>query len=179
MNNCAWIFDMIPLEVSVVTEHNGKSFEFPFFTLVQARGDKIMGQSVVEKFGGYFPIRFNYDDTWHSAGNMSIQVHPDHDYTTTLFSEKGRQDESYYVVQTGQDAKTYLGFKEGINFDDFIAEVKKSEKSGMGFDHDKFVNSEQSIPGKQFMIPAGNNPFFRPQSSCTGNWKLNYRLIYF
>lgn len=155
MKNCAWVFDMIPLEVSVVTIHNDKKVEFPFFAFVQARGEKVMGEKAKKKFKGYFPIRFNYDDTWHSNGNMSIQVHPDQEYVVSNNNEKGRQDESYYVVQTDQGAKTYLGFNEDTDFDEFMSEVKRAEKDGVGFDHDKYVNSVQSIPGRQFMIPAG------------------------
>ncbi len=155
MKNCAWVFDMIPLEVSVVTIQNDKKVEFPFFAFVQARGEKVMGEKAKKKFKGYFPIRFNYDDTWHSNGNMSIQVHPGEEYVVSNNNEKGRQDESYYVVQTDQEAKTYLGFNDDADFDEFMSEVKRAEKDGVGFDHDQYVNSVQSIPGRQFMIPSG------------------------
>ncbi|MDW7658710.1 MAG: phosphoheptose isomerase, partial [Bacillota bacterium] len=73
MKNCAWVFDLIPMEVSIVAEANGRQLEFPFFCFVQTVGNDLLGPNVVEKFGGYFPIRFNYDDTFHASGNMSIQ----------------------------------------------------------------------------------------------------------
>jgi len=155
MKNCAWSFEMIPLEVSVVTLQNGLKTEFPFFTFVQARGEALMGRQCVEKFGGYFPIRFNYDDTWHSSGNMSIQVHPDEDYVVSRNNEKGRQDESYYVVQTGQGAKTYLGFNEGIDVEEFIEAARRAEKNGTPVDYKRYINAQPSKPGSQFLIPAG------------------------
>jgi len=155
MKNCAWSFEMIPLEVSVVTLQNGIKTEFPFFTFVQARGGALMGRQCVEKFGGYFPIRFNYDDTWHSSGNMSIQVHPDEDYVVSRNNEKGRQDESYYVVQTGQGAKTYLGFNEGIDVEEFIEAARRAEKNGTPVDYKRYINAQPSKPGSQFLIPAG------------------------
>jgi len=155
MKNSAWSFEMIPLEVSVVTQQNDIRTEFPFFTLVQARGDALMGRRCVEKFGGYFPIRFNYDDTWHSSGNMSIQVHPDDKYIVSLHNEKGRQDESYYVVQTGQGAKTYLGFKEDADVEEFVRAARRAEKEGVPVAYDHYVNSIPSNPGAQFLIPAG------------------------
>lgn len=155
MKNCAWAFDLIPLEVSILVEAGDNLLEFPYFTFVQKEGEAIMGKECVEKFGGYFPIRFNYDDTFHSSGNMSIQVHPVDKYVKENNGEFGRQDESYYVVAIGHGAKTYLGFKEDADVDEFIREVKKSEKEFTPVDYEKYVNSVPSTPGIQFMIPAG------------------------
>ena len=155
MKNCAWIFDLIPMEVSVVADLGTMCVEFPFYSFIQTVGVDLMGQKCVDAFGGYFPIRFNYDDTFHSSGNMSIQVHPPEDYTAEHYNELGRQDESYYVVVTGQDAKTYVGFKNDADVEDFIAKTRRAEQTGEGFDHDQFVASHPSRPGRQFMLPAG------------------------
>ncbi|HCA70937.1 MAG TPA: phosphoheptose isomerase, partial [Lachnospiraceae bacterium] len=94
--------------------------EFPFYCFVQTIGEALMGSKAHKKFGGYFPIRFNYDDTFHSSGNMSIQVHPDGEFVKENNGELGRQDESYYMVVTGQQAKTYCGFKENADVEEFI-----------------------------------------------------------
>jgi mannose-6-phosphate isomerase class I len=133
----------------------GLQMEFPFFTFVQATGEKLLGEKSVARFGRYFPIRFNYDDTFHSSGNMSIQVHPDEKYVVENNGEFGRQDESYYIIATAQDAKTYAGFREGADVEEFIAKARLAEKTGQGFDHDKYVYSRPSVPGAQFMLPAG------------------------
>lgn len=155
MKNCAWVFDMIPMEVSTAFIVNGLEFEFPFYALVQAEGDRLMGKLSVEHFGNYFPIRFNYDDTFHSSGNMSIQCHPVRDYIRSENGEFDRQDESYYVVVTGQGAKTYLGFNEGVEIPEFVNVVKESEKSKTPIDYAKYVNAVESKPGVQVMIPSG------------------------
>lgn len=155
MKNCAWIFDMIPSEVSVVIEANNTQIEVPYYTFVHARGVKLMGQDCVNYFHGYFPIRFNYDDTWHANGNMSIQCHPYHDYVRKENNELGRQDESYYIVEAAEGAKTFLGFNEDINPDDFMKEVFESEKTGTPIDYLKYVNAVTSTPGTQVLIPAG------------------------
>lgn len=155
MKNCAWIFDMIPSEVSVVIEANGVSIEVPYYTFVHARGIQLMGQDCVNYFHGYFPIRFNYDDTWHANGNMSIQCHPYHDYVTKENHELGRQDESYYIVEAAEGAKTFLGFNEDIDPDDFMKEVYESERTGKHIDYLKYVNAVTSVPGTQVLIPAG------------------------
>lgn len=155
MKNCAWVFDLIPMEVSIVAEDDGLQLEFPFYFFVQLIGEKLMGKKAHEKFGGYFPIRFNYDDTYHASGNMSIQCHPDGDYVRKNNGELGRQDESYYMVVAGQEAKTYCGFRKDADVEEFIEKARRAEKYGEGFDHDQYVYSEPSRPGMQFLIPAG------------------------
>lgn len=155
MKNCAWVYDLIPMEVSTVIIIDNKELEVPFYTIVQAAGDKLMGSHCLETFNGYFPIRFNYDDTYHGSGNMSIQLHPGEKFVTENHNELGRQDESYYVVETAQNAKTYLGFRNGVDPESFISDVKKSEKEHTMIDYDKYIHSVDSKPGKQIMIPAG------------------------
>ncbi len=155
MRNCAWCFDLIPMEVSIVAEMDGLELELPYYSFVQAMGRELMGEACLRKFGGYFPIRFNYDDTFHASGNMSIQCHPDSAYVRKHNDELGRQDESYYIVVAGQDAKTYCGFQENCDVQEFIDQCKLSEHTGVALDHDKYVYAEPSKPGMQFLIPAG------------------------
>jgi mannose-6-phosphate isomerase len=154
MKNCAWVFDLIPMEVSIVAGVDAMELEFPFYCFVQVLGPKLTGEKSAKKFNGYFPIRFNYDDTFHSSGNMSIQVHPDGNYIKNNH-ELGRQDESYYMVVTGHEAKTYCGFREGADVEEFIEKARRAEQYGEGFDHDEYVYSEPSVVGQQFLIPAG------------------------
>lgn len=153
--NVAWIFDLIPMEVSVVVDVNGKNVEFPFCTFVQYSGKEIMGTAAYNEFNGYFPIRFNYDDTYHSNGNMSIQVHPDAKMCMSRYKEFGSQDEAYYVVATAHDARTYVGFNNNADIDEFIDKVKESEKTGATVDYEKYINHINSVPGRQIMLPGG------------------------
>ncbi|MDM8203653.1 class I mannose-6-phosphate isomerase [Faecalicoccus acidiformans] len=152
-NNIAWIFEFIPMEVSIVVETNHKYLDIPFYTFVQNNGLEMMGEKIYHDFDGYFPIRFNYDDTWHSDGNMSIQVHPDEDFIIENYNEFGRQDEAYYVIATGHGARTYAGWKGDGR--EFIKLAKQAEKEKSEIDYQEYVNSVPSIPGKQIMIPAG------------------------
>lgn len=155
MRNCAWVFDLIPMEVSIVADMDGLQLEMPYYGFVQTVGGELMGEKCLQKFDGYFPIRFNYDDTFHASGNMSIQCHPDSDYVRSNNGELGRQDESYYIVVSGQGAKTYCGFQNGCDTAEFISEIKRSEREAVPIDHDKYVYAEPSKPGMQFLIPAG------------------------
>jgi mannose-6-phosphate isomerase class I len=155
MKNCAWVFDLIPMEVSIVADMGGLLMEFPFYSFVQLTAKKLLGEKSVAAFGPYFPIRFNYDDTFHSGGSMSIQVHPDQQYVKEQNNEFGRQDESYYIIDTAQGAKTYLGWKKEADVEDFITKTRQAENTGQGFSYDDFVYSKPSVPGMQFLIPAG------------------------
>lgn len=155
MRNCAWVFDLIPLEVSIVVEAGERLIDMPYFTFVQKEGEALMGRECVDKFGGYFPIRFNYDDSYHASGNMSIQLHSSHKYNVENYGEHGRQDESYYIVTTGHGAKTYIGFNEDADPDEFVSLVKKSEKDFTPVDYQKYINQVESKPGVQVMLPAG------------------------
>jgi len=155
MRNCAWVFDLIPSEVSLLIQIRDTIIDIPFYTFIRMESLPLLGKESVERFGEYFPIRFNYDDTMRSSGNMSIQVHPGEQYCRENFNELGRQDESYYIVAAGQNAKTYCGFKDGASFQNFIIAIKNSEVAGTPVDYDSYVNAEPSVPGKQFLLPAG------------------------
>ncbi len=155
MKNCAWVFDLIPMEVTLAAVFDGQEFEVPFYTFVQAMGPRLLGQRAFDAFGGYFPIRFNYDDTWHANGNMSIQCHPDEDYVVRNHSELGRQDESYYICVTAQGAKTYLGFRDQTSCEAFFAQARKAQETHTLIDYPQYINAVPSVPGRQVMIPAG------------------------
>ncbi len=155
MRNCAWVFDLIPMEVSIVTEVAGNLVEFPFQTFFTVDSEEVMGDKCAEKFEGYFPIRFNYDDSYHSTGNMSVQCHSGEEYNKENYNEFGRQDESYYVVQAGHDAKTFIGFRDDADVDQFIREIKIADKEYKPVDYMKYISYEESKPGLQVMIPAG------------------------
>ena len=125
MKNCAWVFDLIPNEVSLAVEVGDHILEFPFASFFRTESVALMGQQSVDRFGRIFPIRFNYDDTYHGPGNMSIQVHPTGDYCKDNFGESFQQDESYYVVKTDGSC-TYLGLKERADVDEFFRQVRNS-----------------------------------------------------
>ena len=165
MRNCAWVFDLIPMEVSIVVEAGAELLEFPFFSFVQREGEAIMGARCVEKFGGYFPIRFNYDDSYHSTGNMSIQVHSGAQYNHDNYDELGRQDESYYVVVAGHHAKTFIGFRDDADIDAFIRDIKLADKEYKPVDYLKYVSYEDSKPRGRSTRRAATRWFWRSAAS--------------
>ena len=83
-------------------------------------------------------------------GNMSIQLHPGEKFLQENSNEPGRQDESYYIVETAQGARTFVGFRDDADPDEFIREAKRSEKDHQPVDYLKYINyvdSRKCIPG--------------------------------
>ncbi|HNX34634.1 MAG TPA: class I mannose-6-phosphate isomerase [Kiritimatiellia bacterium] len=154
MRNCAWVFDLIPNEVSVLIKVGQHTLEVPFPTFFRTQAEQLMGPESVRRFGRLFPIRFNFDDTYAGNGNMSIQVHPPAEYTREHFNEPFQQDESYYVVKTG-GSRTYLGFHDDADTKAFFEKVRAAETRRETFDYDRFVNSFESRQGDQFLLPGG------------------------
>ena len=155
MRNAAWVFDFIPMEVSVLVEVGNEKLDINFCSFVCKEGVNLMGEGCVNKFHGYFPIRFNWDDSYHSTGNMSIQCHSGSAYNREHYGEFGRQDESYYVCVTGHDAKTFIGFRDDADIPQFFREIEAADKEHKPCDYMKYVNYEESRPGLQVMLPAG------------------------
>ncbi|MGM9768765.1 MAG: class I mannose-6-phosphate isomerase [Candidatus Cryptobacteroides sp.] len=155
IRNAAWVFDFIPMEVSVLVEAGSEKLDINFCSFVCKEGINLMGEGCVNKFHGYFPIRFNWDDSYHSTGNMSIQCHSGSAYNREHYGEFGRQDESYYVCVTGHDAKTFIGFRDDADIPQFFKEIEAADKEHKPCDYMKYVNYEESRPGLQVMLPAG------------------------
>jgi len=154
MRNCAWVFDMIPNEVSLQIKVGATTLNIPFSTFFKATGRELMGEESLKRFGYVFPIRFNYDDTYGGDGNMSIQVHPPQTYNREHFGEPFQQDESYYCVKTA-GSRTYQGLRDDCDVEEFFRCLDRAEKEYIPFDYDKYVNSFASEQGDQFLLPGG------------------------
>ena len=155
MRNAAWVFDFIPMEVSVLVEAGAERLDINYCSFVHKEGINLMGEKCVKKYKGYFPIRFNWDDSYHSTGNMSIQCHSGGKFNVENYNEFGRQDESYYVVITGHEAKTFIGFRDDADIPQFFKEIEAADTQHDPCDYMKYVSYEDSKPGLQVMLPAG------------------------
>ncbi|MBO4468907.1 MAG: phosphoheptose isomerase, partial [Bacteroidales bacterium] len=155
MRNAAWVFDFIPMEVSVQIQAGEELLDINYCSFVHKEGVNLMGDKCVRKYKGYFPIRFNWDDSYHSTGNMSIQCHSGGKFNVENYNEFGRQDESYYVVITGHEAKTFIGFRDDADIPAFFKEIEAADTEHKPCDYMKYVSYEESKPGLQVMLPAG------------------------
>lgn len=151
--NYAWSFELITPENGLLLEDRGKVMEVSFDFLMYQDFENVLGDAA-PYFGYEFPIRFDYLDTF-DGGNLSIQVHPQQDYFTREFGENFTQDESYYILDAKDDAKVYLGFKEGVDAKQFKGELQKSQQNATPVEIDHYVNALTAKKHDLFLIPSG------------------------
>ncbi len=152
--NCAWSFEVIAQEQSLLLAVNDSIIELPWTTFFQLEYDKIMGDVPKHRFVGQFPIRYDYLDTM-DGGDLSVQVHPPTPYIREHFNEPYHQGEMYYLVEVKPGALVNLGLNENTKQEEFYQAAKLADEEGAPFDYRKFVNSVPSKKHALLMIPPG------------------------
>lgn len=154
MDNCAWSFEPIAPENSILIEAGGTVIELPFLVVMAEAHLAIMGERAVGLFGDYFPIRFDYLDTI-GGSNLSCQVHPKQAYLREHFNGVLEQQESYYIMEQEGDAKVYLGLTEECEEEAFIGAVEAAQATGEPIEFTRYVQEWDSRKGDLFLIPTG------------------------
>lgn len=153
--NYAWCFDCVPEENSLLLGFGERRVEIPALDLVLYCPRELMGDSIWQKFGAEFPIRFDYLDTMQ-GGNLSLQVHPLRRYIREHFGMNYTQDESYYMMQAAEDAVVYLGLKEAIVPEDMVSDLHRAQhQADAPFPAEKYVAAWPARKHDHFSIPAG------------------------
>mgnify|MGYP001226968090 CR=1 FL=1 len=151
--NFAWCFDCVPEENSLLLDFGKLTMEIPSINLVFYQPKNLLGENVFARFGAEFPIRFDFLDTM-GGGNLSLQVHPLTEYIREHFGMFYTQDESYYLLDAGDDAVVYLGLNETIQPATMIAELEAAQQTGV-FDAEKHVAKWPVKKHDHVLIPAG------------------------
>ena len=152
--NYGWCFDCVPEENSLFFQIDGVLFELPSVDLVLLKARELLGEPVEARFGKDFPIRFDFLDTM-GGGNLSLQVHPTTQFIREQFGMYYTQDESYYLMDAGENAEVYLGLKTGIDKNAMIDDLRKAQNSNFVFDADKYVNKIPAKKHDHYLIPGG------------------------
>ncbi|MCD0447488.1 class I mannose-6-phosphate isomerase [Glycomyces sp. A-F 0318] len=153
--NYAWCFDCVPEENSLLLEDaEGAIVEIPSLDLVFTQPQALLGERTYARFGAEFPIRFDFLDTM-GGGNLSLQVHPLTDYIQQTFGMHYTQDESYYMLDAGDDAVVYLGVKDDVDRDAMLEDLRVAETGERPFEAGKYVNAFPAKKHDHFLIPAG------------------------
>lgn len=152
--NYAWCFDCVPEENSLLLGFGDVKVEIPSINLVFQHPHELLGEAVHGRFGTEFPIRFDFLDTM-DGGNLSFQVHPLTEYIQQQFGIHYTQDESYYLLDAGDDGCVFLGLKENIDRNRMMADLLEAQEGTIQFDADKYVNRFPAKKHDHFLIPAG------------------------
>lgn len=153
-HNFAWCFDGVPEENSIGILVNGVEVEMPAMNLVKRHPKELLGAKVYSRFGAEFPIRFDFLDTM-GGGNLSLQVHPLTEFIHENFGMSYTQDESYYILDAGEDACVYLGVKDGVTAKDLLPALERANTGEEMFDADRYVNCFAVKKHDHVLIPAG------------------------
>ena len=151
--NLAWSFELMTLENGLMFESDGYRLEVSFDFLMYHRYREVLGDCA-ERFGYDFPIRFDFLDTF-DGGNLSVQCHPRPGYIREKFGMPFTQDETYYILDCQNEPVVYLGFREGINPDEFHAALVNSQEKNEPVDIEKYVQKHPAHKHDLFLIPNG------------------------
>lgn len=150
----AWGFDGVPEENSLYFQYGDIRVELPSINLVFFEPKSLLGEKVYARFGAEFPIRFDFLDTM-GGQNLSLQVHPSTDYIKETFGMHYTQDESYYMLDAGEDAVVYLGLKAGVEPEAMLEDLELAQQGEQSFPAEAYVNVFAAKAHDHFLIPAG------------------------
>ncbi len=154
VDNYGWCFDCVPEENSLLLSFGDVCMELPSVNVVYLEPQKLLGEKVHARFGDEFPIRFDFLDTM-DGGHLSFQVHPLTEYIQQHFGMNYTQDESYYLLDAGNDACVYLGTRNDIDRKAMIDDLQSAQRGEKAFDDKKFINCIPAKKHDHFLIPAG------------------------
>ena len=139
------------------------SLEVALDVMLVHEGTGILGQSVIDRFGTAFPIRFDYLDTF-GGGDLSVHCHPRTEYMRSVFGMPITQHETYYLMVTRPGARIFLGLRRDADAEQFRAAAMRSASDGTDLDIERFVNTFPARAHQLYLVPAGT-----PHGSGEGN----------
>jgi mannose-6-phosphate isomerase class I len=151
--NYAWSFELITPENGLLIESSSLLCEVSFDCLMYQQAEEVLGDCYPE-FGTDFPIRFDFLDTF-DGGNLSLQCHPTPQYMKENFGEDLTQEETYYILDTKDNASVFLGFNENIELENFRQDLKDSLDRNKVFDPDKYILQHPVKKHDLLLIPYG------------------------
>ena len=138
----SWEISHVDDNYSVVAEGElaGKSLD----ELIQTYGERLVGKSVLERFGRRFPLLIKFID---ARDYLSIQVHPDDALGMARHNSFGKT-EMWYVISATPGAKLYSGFAVQSSPEDYVRRIEEGTIV-------EALAEYEVRPGDVFFLPAG------------------------
>ncbi|MBR4771711.1 MAG: class I mannose-6-phosphate isomerase [Bacteroidales bacterium] len=138
----SWILSDMGADESVVSEGflQGNSLEDILETYL---GD-LVGDAVYDRFRNQFPLLIKLLDI---NNRLSVQVHPDDITAAQRYDSYGKK-ECWYVLEAGEDAVIWLGFKKDVTATEFYEACKKGTA-------DELLNAFHPKKGECYLINPG------------------------
>ena len=138
----SWEISHVDDNYSVVAEGvlRGKSLD----ELIRLYGDRLVGKSVLERFGSRFPLLIKFID---ARDYLSIQVHPDDELGMKRHNSFGKT-EMWYVINAAKGAKLYSGFAVQSSPEDYVKRIADGTIV-------EALAEYEVHPGDVFFLPAG------------------------
>jgi len=122
--------------------------EIPLNRLIDEMGDEILGPDIAGDFGHRLPVLVKIID---AREDLSVQVHPGNEKAEELGESDSGKDEAWLILDAEDGAVLYLGFREGVDPDQFRKDLKSPDINIA----EKYLRPVPVKKGDIFFNPAG------------------------
>jgi hypothetical protein len=133
----------------------------PVMNLLE-HAEEFVGSYIHENLPGMIPYDVWLNDGYHpepvpqERSSMPIHSHPSTDYVKRHFNEQLGRYETYYIAEAYEGANTMMGFKEGIDMEEWELKCRESwDKQEPIQDWKDYVKIWPSNVGDLYLIPPG------------------------
>ena len=116
----SWEISAVEGSESVVAD--GPDCGLTITQLVDKYGEKLLGKSVVDRFGKRFPLLVKFID---ASADLSVQVHPNDAQAIERHGQSGKT-EMWYVMESDDKASLKVGFKKDMTKEEYRESVEHS-----------------------------------------------------
>jgi len=148
-------------ELGMILCLNGeKTIEMPMLNLMQYQ-EAFLGKYLADAYPHLFPMDVWLDDGYFPEKTpiertaMPIHNHPSTDYVRRRFNEPLGRYETYYICEAYEGACTLMGFKEGVNLEEWEALCRESNNLTEIENWKDYISVWDSNIGDLYLIPPG------------------------
>lgn len=142
--NCGETWEISGVKGNISEVENGFLKGTDLVSLIYKYKEKLVGNTVFEKFGNEFPLLIKFLD---ANDDLSIQVHPDDKLAKERHNSFGKT-EMWYVFQADSGAKLNTGFSKKTSKEEYVKHLNANTL-------DKILNFENVEVGDVYFLPAG------------------------